>query len=274
MDEQKQAEASGENPDQLGPYQLQEQVPQAIRGQEELYRATHETSGATALVLKLNTEQGGAAPKDWRVSLISSSAPPGYVAMQVEQTPWSRAPDRQSVESLVFTFESVREAVRRMARAVPENYESRPRWGLGLGVASVAAVCALLLALVCLVPKSRPPSGPAPLTSAPPVPMSNEEPTAPDVSVEITDSLDAPAVLVQTAKPTSSAITYPLPKKPFRNQAKTPCMPRKGEVEINGGCWIALEKRPPCYEDQAEHQGKCYMPVAERPKPEPSAIQP
>jgi hypothetical protein len=104
--------------------------------------------------------------------------------------------------------------------------------------------------------------------------MSNEEPTAPDVSVEITDSLDAPAVLVQTAKPTSSAITYPLPKKPFRNQAKTPCMPRKGEVEINGGCWIALEKRPPCYEDQAEHQGKCYMPVAERPKPEPSAIQP
>ena len=84
MDEQKQAEASGENPEQLGPYQLQEQVPQAARGQEELYRATHETSGATALVLKLNAEQGTAAPKDWRVSLISSSAPPGYVAMQVE----------------------------------------------------------------------------------------------------------------------------------------------------------------------------------------------
>lgn len=35
MDEQKQAEAN-ENPDQLGPYQLQEQVPQATRGQEEL----------------------------------------------------------------------------------------------------------------------------------------------------------------------------------------------------------------------------------------------
>jgi hypothetical protein len=35
MDEQKQAEASEENPDQLGPYQLQEQVPQATRGQTE-----------------------------------------------------------------------------------------------------------------------------------------------------------------------------------------------------------------------------------------------
>jgi hypothetical protein len=263
MDEQKQAEANEEYPEQLGPYQLQEQVPQAARGQEELYRATHETSGATALVLKLDAGQGAAELKDWRVSLISSSAPPGYVAMQVEQTPWSRAPDRQSVESLVFTFESVREAVRRMARAVPENYESRPQWRLKLGVASAAVVCALLLALVRLAPESWLPNGPASLTSAPPAPMSYEEPTA-----------DAPAVLVQTARPASSAITYPLPKKPFRNQAKIPCMPRKGEVELNGGCWIALEKRPPCYEDQAEHQGKCYMPVAERPKPEPSAIQP
>ncbi|MCY1078145.1 hypothetical protein [Archangium lansingense] len=253
MDEQKQAETREENPEQLGPYQLQEQMPQTTHSQDELYRAMHETSGATALVLKLNAEQDASAMKDWRVSLISSSASPGYVAMQVEQTPWSRAPDRQSVESLVFTFEGVREAVQRMARAVPENYESRPQWRLGLGVASAAAVCALLLALVH---------------------MRHKEPTAPNGAVEATASPDAPALLVQTAKPTPSTITYPLPAKPFRNQAKTPCMPRKGEVEINGGCWIELAKRPPCYEDQAEHQGKCYMPVAERPKPEPSAIQP
>ncbi|WP_245682723.1 hypothetical protein [Archangium gephyra] len=174
----------------------------------------------------------------------------------------------------MFTFESVREAVRRIARAVPENYESRPQWRLWQGVASAAVVCTLLLALVCLAPEPRPPSGLAPLTSTPPAPMSHEGPTVPDGALEITDSPDAPAVLVQTAKPTPYAITYPLPAKPFRNQAKAPCIPRKGEVEINGGCRIALEKRPPCYEDQAEHQGKCYMPVAERPKPDPSAIQP
>ncbi|MCY1080888.1 hypothetical protein [Archangium lansingense] len=271
MDEQKQAETSEENPEQLGPYQLQEQVPQAARGQEELYRATHETSGATALVLKLNADQGAVALKDWRVSLISSSASTGYVAMQVEQTPWSRAPDRQSVESLVFTFESVSEAVRRMARAVPENYESRPRWRLGLSMASAAAVCALLLALVHLAPESRPPNSPEPLTSAPPAPMCHEEPTG--VAVD-SDAPPNALTLVQTEDPNPSGITYPLPAKPFGNQAKAPCKPRKGEVEINGGCWVALEKRPPCYDDQAEYQGKCYLPVAERPKPEPSAIQP
>jgi hypothetical protein len=104
--------------------------------------------------------------------------------------------------------------------------------------------------------------------------MSHEEPTAPGVAVEVTDSPDAPDLLVQTTRPSPFAIAYPLPAKPFRNQAKVPCMPRKGEVEINGGCWVALEKRPPCHENQAEHQGKCYMPVAEREKPEPSAIQP
>jgi hypothetical protein len=274
MDEQKQAEASEEKPEQVGPYQFQEQVPQAARGQEELYRATHETSGATALVLKLNAEQDSAALKDWRVSLISSSASTGYIAMQVEQTPWSRAPDRQSVESLVFTFESVREAVRRMARAVPENYESRPRWRLWLGVASAAAVCALLVALVCLAPKSRPPNGPEPLASAPPALGAQDKQIAAYRGAEGADAPLNATTLVQTEDLNSSGITYPLPAKPFGNQAKAPCKPRKGEVEINGGCWVELAKRPPCYDDQAEYQGKCYLPVAERPKPEPSAIQP
>jgi anti-sigma-K factor RskA len=273
MDEQKQAEAS-ENPDQLGPYQLQEQVPQAARGQEELYLATHETSGATALVLKLNAEQDAAALKDWRVSLISSSAPSAYVAMEVEQTPWSRAPDRQSVESLVFTFEGVRKAVQRMARAVPENYESPPLWRLKLGVASAAAVCALLLALICLLSVFRSPNGPEPLTSAPTaLGAQDKQPTAYDGVEGANVPLNA-ATLVQTEEPNSSGITYPLPTKPFGNQAKAPCKPRKGEVEINGGCWVELAKRPPCYDDQAEYQGKCYLPVAERPKPQPSAIQP
>ena len=235
MDEQKKAEEMEEKPEQLGPYQLREQVQQSTRGQGELYRATHETSGATALVLKLPAEQGQAPLKELRVSLISSSASSGYIAMQVEQTPWSRAPDRQSVESLVFTFEGVREAVRRMARAVPEPYEHRLPWRPGLGVASAAAVCALLLGLVRLAPVFRPPSGPKPVTSAPPAPMSHEEPTAPGVTVEATASADAPALL-QTTRPNPSAITYPLPAKPFRNQAKAPCLPKKGEVEINGGC--------------------------------------
>jgi hypothetical protein len=274
MDEEKKAEASGENPEQVGPYQLQEQVPQSARGQGELYRATHETSGETALVLKLTAEEGAAPLKDWRVSLVSSSASSGYVAMQVEQTPWSRAPDRQSVESLVFTFEGVHEAVRRMARAAPETYEHRPRWHLGLGVASAAAVCALLFALVRLAPVSRPPSGPEPVASAPPAPSSQDKQLTAYSGAEGAEAPLNATTLVQAEDPNSSGITYPLPAKPFGNQAKAPCKPRKGEVEINGGCWVTLEKRPPCYDDQAEYQGKCYLPVAQRPKPQPSAVQP
>lgn len=273
MDEQTQAEAGEEKSDQVGPYQIQEQVPHAAHSPGQLYRATHETSGATALVLKLSEKQGAAALKDVRVSLISSSASAGYVAMQVEQTPWSRAPDRQSVESLVFTFESVREAVRYMARAVPASYEPRFRWRLGLGVASAAAVCALLLAL-CLAPETQPQRGPEPLASAPPAPGSQDKQLTAYSGAEGADAPLNATTLVQTEDPNSSGITYPLPAKPFGNQAKAPCKPRKGEVEINGGCWVALEKRPPCYDDQAEYQGKCYLPVAERPKPQPSAIQP
>ncbi len=45
---------------------------------------------------------------------------------------------------------------------------------------------------------------------------------------------------------------------------KASCIPHEGEVEINGGCWVALEKRPPCFNSQAEYKGKCYLPVSAR----------
>ncbi|MFL5352311.1 hypothetical protein [Archangium sp.] len=70
------------------------------------------------------------------------------------------------------------------------------------------------------------------------------------------------SVLANEAAVDPGPIAYPLPQKPFSNQAKAPCVPNEGEVEINGGCWIALEKRPPCHDKQAEYRGKCYLPVA------------
>jgi hypothetical protein len=62
MDEEKKSEASREEPERLGPYLLQEQVQQSHDSQEELYLATHETSGATALVRKHAAEESGASP--------------------------------------------------------------------------------------------------------------------------------------------------------------------------------------------------------------------
>jgi hypothetical protein len=68
-------------------------------------------------------------------------------------------------------------------------------------------------------------------------------------------------------------LTYPLPAKPFRNQAVPPCETNKGAVEIKGGCWVALEQKPPCFSDQAEYQGKCYLPVA-KPQRLPQSAEP
>ena len=259
MDEQKQAEASEENPDQLGPYQLQEQVPQAARGQEELYLATHETSGATALVLKLNAEQDAAALKDWRVSLSSSSASHGYVAMQVEQTPWSRAPDRQSVESLVFTFESVHEAVRRMARALSGPSEPGLRWRVGLALAGTAVVCGLFFAW-----GRQASSGQQAVTSTPPALMSHEESTAGGTP----DQPAHPWGLVDTLDAGEPVLAAPLPSKPFKGQKRPPCT-RYAEVELVGACWLPHKLKAPCPDVLYEHQGECYTPaVSAKPPPQ------
>jgi hypothetical protein len=83
----------------------------------------------------------------------------------------------------------------------------------------------------------------------------------------------APAA-VHLAKSGATPIAYPLPGEPFDDQAKAPCIPKQGEVEINGGCWVELAKRPPCYEIQAEYKGKCYLPVSARSRRrEPQSLQ-
>ncbi|WP_375768356.1 hypothetical protein NR798_42875 [Archangium gephyra] len=69
-----------------------------------------------------------------------------------------------------------------------------------------------------------------------------------------------------------AAIAFPMADKPYSNQAKPPCRPRQGEVEINGGCWVETTKRPPC-EDTAEYKGRCYVVVGERSPRPPQSIQ-
>lgn len=56
-------------------------------------------------------------------------------------------------------------------------------------------------------------------------------------------------------------IAYPLPAKPYKQQALPPCQTTVGEEEINGGCWMDMNQKPPCYKNRAEFKGKCYMPV-------------
>ncbi len=263
MDEGKKSGSSGEDLEQLGPYQLHEQVAQDELSRGELYRATHETSGASALVFKPATGDSAAPLTDWRVRCISSASP-GYLAVEVEHTPWSVAQDRQSTESLVCMFEDVHEGVKRMGQALPIYDEPRRWWPLGLALAGAAAVCFLVFALVRQAPVSPSPGGPSPLGRAEPSPMSNEVPT--DGVIPPTGNL-----FWFTADGGLPVLAHPFPRKPYKGQRRPPCKPRI-EVEIMGACWIPHEVKAPCPEELYEYQGKCYM-TSMLPQPQPQSIE-
>ena len=68
-------------------------------------------------------------------------------------------------------------------------------------------------------------------------------------------------------------IAVPMPLKRLERQQAPPCAPPPSdEVEINGACWVNLNKRLPCGQFW-EHDGKCYVPVRETPKP-PTSVEP
>jgi hypothetical protein len=266
MDEEKKSEASGEQPERLGPYLLQEEVRRSAPGQEEVYLATHETSGAVALLLKLTAEQIAALGKSWRV-FLDYCALEGFLAMRVERTPWSRAPDRQSAESLLFTFAAVLDGMRRMARALPDIREPRPRWHLGLALAGAAAMGALLFTLVRPALMSQPPSGPDPMASTAPAPVRDEVPTATGKPNPF-----ASGWLADGPPPEQSLLALPLPREPFNDQKRPPCT-RYVQVELVGGCWVPHKLKAPCPGELYEHKGECYLPVRATKPPPPSLGQ-
>ncbi|WNG22071.1 hypothetical protein F0U63_18670 [Cystobacter fuscus] len=66
-------------------------------------------------------------------------------------------------------------------------------------------------------------------------------------------------------------IGYPMPEKPFKQQATPPCIPVT-EVEIRGGCWILHTQSAPCPRSTAEYQGKCYIP-SKKEEPQPRSVE-
>ncbi len=249
MDEGKKSEPSGEDLEQLGPYQLHEQVAQDEHSQGGLYRATHETNGAKALVLVPSPGDGALPLKDWRVR-CTSSASPGYVALEVEDSRWAAAPDRHSAEALVCLFEEVRDGVGLMARALPEDEEPRRWWHLGLALAGAAALGAL--AFVLLHPASAPPPlSTEPWVSTPPVPIRPEVPTD-------TEPFPTSGSIWNTEQDGGHPVlARPLPQKPYKGQRRPPCKPRI-EVELIGACWVPHKLKAPCPEDLYEYQGECF----------------
>jgi hypothetical protein len=90
---------------------------------------------------------------------------------------------------------------------------------------------------------------------------------------ELADAGFRSHILVNNEEQGPKGIAYPLPDKPFSDQATPPCRTRRDEIAINGGCWMEIARRPPCHEEQAEYQGKCYVAVAKRTRP-PQSVSP
>ena len=256
----------------LGPYRLGRRHESKDPEMGRLYEAHNVHTDAPALVLVPGPGEGGAPEEDCQVRVTAQARPP-YVALEVEQ-----APATGGLAGLAGLFEVLTRVMERMEwsdearRHLTHPPEGRlKRWGsgarrvlgTGVGYGVVLVIVALMLLMVAAHVRAS-------LES-----QRDEQQEAGGVAVQVVEENRAPT-LVDTDDVGPMGIAYPLPAKPFSDQAKAPCKLNRSEVELNGGCWLALEKRPPCGEDFAEYQGKCYVPVSARSrKPrEPQSIQP
>ena len=259
----------------LGPYRLGRRHKSKDPEMEELgrlYEAHNVDTDASALVLVPGPGECGEPEEDWKVRVTAQARPP-YVALEVEQAP---APG--GLAGLAGLFEVLTRMAERMEwsdearRHLTRQPEGRlKRWAagarrvLGMGVEYGVGLVIVVLVLLLVAAHWRA------YTES----QRGEQHEVSEVVGRAEEEGRAPT-LVDTGDEGPAGITYPLPGKPFSDQAKAPCKPNLDEVEINGGCWLTLEKRPPCGENYAEYQGKCYVPVSARSrKPrEPQSIQP
>lgn len=257
----------------LGPYRLgrkHESKGSELENPGRIYEAHNEDTGAPALVLVPEPGECDESEEDWTVRITSKARPP-YLSLEVE-----KAPATGGLAALAGLFEVLTRVMERMdwseeaRRHLTRQPEGRlKRWAAGAHrVLKKGAEYRLELAIVALLLFLAVTHWRATERQR------SELHAATGVAKQKTEGAShAPMRLVDTSGEGTAGIAYPLPAKPFSDQAKAPCLPKKGEVEINGGCWRELANRPPCYEDDAEYQGKCYAPVAARSR-KPQAIQP
>lgn len=256
----------------LGPFHLGKRYKNVGVDLGRLYAAHNTDTGNAALVVMPGARADGEPAESWSVRATSQAEPP-YLALEVEQAPPSgRLPDSSNLlDLLTSAVERLEKNEEARAHLTGGSVSAWTRWrgrmkrllrsprGLLAAGLSALALGALLLPLF-----SRDSEGPGSEARA-------------RAGVGAVAEVQAPT-LVDLDGSGVPAITYPLPARPFSDQAKAPCFPKSGEVEINGGCWVELAKRPPCHEDQAEHQGKCYMPVSakshQKKLREPHSVQP
>lgn len=258
----------------LGPYRLGRQQRSEDPGMEDLgrlYEAHDVHTEAPALVLLPGPDVGGELEEDCRVRITVRARPP-CVGVELEHAPASGRLAvlgaisevlTRMVERMEWSDEARGHLMRRPERR-QERWAARARRMWGVGVEHRVELIILALVLYLCVAHWRAYESERDARRA-----------AVAMAVRTGDANRAPTT-VDTGDVGTAAISYPLPEKPFSDQAKVPCKPNLHEVEINGGCWLELALRPPCGENYAEYRGKCYVPVSSssrKPRP-PQAIQP
>jgi len=92
----------------------------------------------------------------------------------------------------------------------------------------------------------------------------------PVVRLHLVAEVPGPALLVDEAGEVLAQHT--VPARPEKGWKKPPCNKAMEEYPINGACWQATPRKPPCG-PLYEHGGMCYRPIAVMPRA-PSALEP
>jgi hypothetical protein len=235
----------------LGPFQLGRRCKHAAAELGHIHEARNVETGASALVMMPGPRK--APRKNWQVRISFQTRPP-FIMMEMEQAPASGT--LAELANLLTLLLAGLDAVGSNART--RAHLTREPTGPRLRRPQVKALAAAGLAVLALGGGFWLGTG-APSKGSPTPP-----PSTPGLG-EWANSGLPPVFLIDGAEGSTTGIAYPLPDKPFASQLKPPCRTKTSQVAINGGCWVELAHRPPC-EDEAEYQGKCYLPVMKAPR--------
>ncbi len=244
----------------LGPLQLGRRCKHAAAELGHIHEARNVETGASALVMTPGPRPTWGPKKSWQVRASFQVTPP-FMSLEVERAPASgRLSELANLLTLLLAgLDAVGSNARMRAHLTRE-----PMGGL-MRRPPLRALVAAGLAVLALGGGFWWGTRTQPLASPPP------PPSAPG---GLADAGLPSSFLVSGGQQGAAGIAYPLPDKPFSNQSKPPCRTHRDEVAINGGCWVALERRPPCHPEQAEYQGKCYLPVGLRDPRPPQSLAP
>jgi hypothetical protein len=238
----------------LGPFQLGRRCKHAAVELGAIHEARNVQTGASALVLMPGRRPSWSPKKTWQVRASFQVTPP-FLALEIERAPASgRLADLSKLLVLLLAgLDAVGSNARVRVHLTREPVSGRMRRPVRMGLAAAVLAALVLGGGFWWGSVTRQEGAPTPPLSA--------------SSASEWASAGSPfsfSFLIDGDEQARTGISYPLPDKPASNQAKPPCRTGRDEIAINGGCWVALERKPPCHEEQAEYQGKCYLPVSVR----------